>query len=132
MGEISYVLKKRWGRNVPSSPVVSGTHIASFRRNVGGSGDKGGGNKRGDDNNDHDDKEDEEDKEEREYRSVRQSVLNFEVEYGRRPRILVVKMGRDCHDRISRVISSGCFDLGFDINVGLLFSTPGGGGRSGL
>ena len=59
MGEISYALEKRWGRNVPSSPVVSGSHIASFHGGIGGSGDKGGGNKRGDDNNDHDDEEDE-------------------------------------------------------------------------
>ena len=52
-------------------------------------------------------------------------VSNFEVECGRRPRILVVKMGQDGHDRGSRVISSGFFDLGFDVNVGPLFSTPG-------
>ena len=56
---------------------------------------------------------------------MQQSVSTFKVEYIRRPRILVVKMGQDIHDRGSRVIASGFSNLGFDVNVGLLFSTPG-------
>ena len=55
--------------------------------------------------NDHDDEEDKEDKEDREYRSMGRSVSNFEMEYGRRPRILVVKIGQDGQDLGSRVIS---------------------------
>ena len=51
---------------------------------------------------------------------MQRSVLNFEVEYGRRPCILVVKIGQDGHDRGSRVIASGFSDLGFDVDVGLL------------
>ena len=69
LGEISYALQKGWRRYVPSSPVVSGLYIASFRSGRRGGGDKGGGNKRDDnngDNNKHDDKEDKEDEEERE------------------------------------------------------------------
>ena len=65
-----------------------------------------------DNNNDHDDEEDKEDEEEREYRSVRLFVLNFEVEYGRRLRILVFNMGQDGHDIESRVIASGFSNLG--------------------
>ena len=72
----------QWGRNVSSSPVVSGSYIASFFGGRGGVRYKGGGKKRDDDddednNNNHDDeedKEDREDEEEREYRSVRRSV----------------------------------------------------------
>ena len=56
---------------------------------------------------------------------MRQPVSNFEVEYGRRPRILVVKMGQNGHNRGSRFIMSGFSDLGFNVNVGTLFSTPG-------
>jgi len=43
---------------------------------------------------------------------------------GRRPRILVAKMGQDGHDRGAKVISSGFADLGFDVDVGPLFQTP--------
>ena len=41
---------------------------------------------------------------------------------GRRPRILVAKMGQDGHDRGAKVIASGFSDLGFDVDVGPLFS----------
>lgn len=47
----------------------------------------------------------------------------FELE-GRRPRILVAKMGQDGHDRGSKVISSAFADLGFDVDIGPLFQTP--------
>ena len=43
---------------------------------------------------------------------------------GRRPRILVAKMGQDGHDRGARVIATGFADVGFDVDIGPLFSTP--------
>ena len=46
---------------------------------------------------------------------------------GRRPRILVAKMGQDGHDRGQKVIATAFADLGFDVDVGPLFQTPGGG-----
>ena len=45
----------------------------------------------------------------------------FAEEEGRRPRILVAKMGQDGHDRGAKVISSGFVDLGFDVDIGPLF-----------
>ena len=48
----------------------------------------------------------------------------FEKEHGRRPRILVAKMGQDGHDRGAKVISAGFADLGFDVDLGPLFSLP--------
>jgi len=48
----------------------------------------------------------------------------FEAEHGRRPRILVAKMGQDGHDRGQKVISSAFADLGFDVDIGPLFQTP--------
>jgi len=51
-------------------------------------------------------------------------TAEFEKEHGRRPRILVAKMGQDGHDRGARVIATGFADLGFDVDVGPLFSTP--------
>ncbi|MBK5217749.1 MAG: cobalamin-dependent protein, partial [Propionibacteriales bacterium] len=49
----------------------------------------------------------------------------FEKAEGRRPRILVAKMGQDGHDRGQKVIVSAFADMGFDVDVGALFSTPG-------
>jgi methylmalonyl-CoA mutase len=51
-------------------------------------------------------------------------VEGFAQEYGRRPRILVAKMGQDGHDRGAKVIASGFADLGFDVDIGPLFQTP--------
>lgn len=48
----------------------------------------------------------------------------FSETHGRRPRILVAKMGQDGHDRGSKVIASSFADIGFDVDIGPLFSTP--------
>jgi methylmalonyl-CoA mutase len=56
---------------------------------------------------------------------VRQLVERFEQTEGRRPRILVAKMGQDGHDRGQKVIASAFADLGFDVDIGPLFRTPG-------
>jgi methylmalonyl-CoA mutase len=55
---------------------------------------------------------------------VRAAAEAFEQAEGRRPRILVAKMGQDGHDRGQKVISSAFADLGFDVDVGPLFQTP--------
>ena len=56
--------------------------------------------------------------------SVRELVEQFSEREGRRPRILVAKMGQDGHDRGQKVIASAFADLGFDVDIGPLFSTP--------
>jgi methylmalonyl-CoA mutase len=56
---------------------------------------------------------------------ARELVEEFASEEGRRPRILVAKMGQDGHDRGQKVIATGFADIGFDVDVGPLFSTPG-------
>jgi len=56
---------------------------------------------------------------------AREAVDAFAAEEGRRPRILVAKMGQDGHDRGQKVIATAFADLGFDVDVGPLFSTPG-------
>ena len=76
LGEISCTLENILGRHISSSPVISGSYIASFRGGGGGGGNKVGVKRRDDnDNNDdnykeHDDKEHEEDEGERQYRFV--------------------------------------------------------------
>ncbi len=56
---------------------------------------------------------------------VQAMVEKFEANDGRRPRILVAKMGQDGHDRGQKVIASAFADLGFDVDIGPLFLTPG-------
>ncbi|MGB1733505.1 MAG: methylmalonyl-CoA mutase family protein, partial [Acidimicrobiales bacterium] len=56
--------------------------------------------------------------------SVRDLVEQFSVKEGRRPRILIAKMGQDGHDRGQKVIATAFADLGFDVDIGPLFSTP--------
>jgi methylmalonyl-CoA mutase len=56
-------------------------------------------------------------------------VADFEQDEGRRPRILVAKIGQDGHDRGQKVIASAFADLGFDVDIGPLFATPGEAAR---
>ena len=55
---------------------------------------------------------------------VRSLADQFAARYGRRPRVLVAKMGQDGHDRGAKVIATGFADVGFDIDLGPLFQTP--------
>ncbi|MBV8840587.1 MAG: cobalamin-dependent protein, partial [Alphaproteobacteria bacterium] len=55
---------------------------------------------------------------------VQALVTRFEQDEGRRPRILVAKIGQDGHDRGQKVIASAFADLGFDVDIGPLFATP--------
>ncbi len=56
--------------------------------------------------------------------AVQDLVEGFEANDGRRPRILIAKMGQDGHDRGQKVIASAFADLGFDVDIGPLFATP--------
>ncbi|MBM7770116.1 methylmalonyl-CoA mutase [Actinokineospora baliensis] len=97
VGEISEALGKVWGRHSAQIRTISGV----YRDEVGKSGDG--------------------DTVER----TRAVVEAFADAEGRRPRILVAKMGQDGHDRGQKVIATAFADLGFDVDVGPLFSTPG-------
>uniref|UniRef100_A0A6U4CUS0 methylmalonyl-CoA mutase n=1 Tax=Phaeomonas parva TaxID=124430 RepID=A0A6U4CUS0_9STRA len=101
LGEISSALEDAWGRHVPETAVVQGAYSATFTGKAGDACD-----------------------EESEISRVRDAVVAFEAEHGRRPRILVAKMGQDGHDRGAKVIASGFSDLGYDVDVGPLFQTP--------
>jgi methylmalonyl-CoA mutase len=59
-----------------------------------------------------------------EFLKARALVIDFEREEGRRPRILVAKMGQDGHDRGAKVIATALADIGFDVDIGPLFQTP--------
>ena len=58
------------------------------------------------------------------FAAIQADVEAFAEEEGRRPRMLVVKMGQDGHDRGAKVIATAFADIGFDVDVGPLFQTP--------
>ena len=58
------------------------------------------------------------------FAGIQDEVNAFAAEEGRRPRLLVVKLGQDGHDRGAKVIASAFADIGFDVDVGPLFQTP--------
>jgi methylmalonyl-CoA mutase len=94
VGEISYALEKVYGRHVAEVKTVSGI----YSNEVG--------------------------MENETVEGVLKSVKGFQVSEGRRPRILIAKMGQDGHDRGQKVIASAFADLGFDVDIGPLFQTP--------
>ncbi|GAB3909934.1 methylmalonyl-CoA mutase [Kibdelosporangium lantanae] len=94
VGEISTALERVWGRHAGQIRTISGV----YREEVG----------TGVSNVD----------------EARALVDRFAEDEGRRPRILVAKMGQDGHDRGQKVIATAFADLGFDVDVGPLFSTP--------
>lgn len=96
---MSQALENAWGRHVPSTSMVQGAYAASFNS----------GNSQENTEN---------------YQSTFNMVEEFEASEGRRPRILIAKMGQDGHDRGAKVIASGFADLGFDVDIGPLFQTP--------
>ncbi len=94
VGEISMALEKAFGRHKATAEVVTGV----YRKEIGGMNEAFG--------------------------RARDLVQSFKENDGRLPRILVAKMGQDGHDRGQKVIASAFSDLGFDVDVGDLFSTP--------
>jgi methylmalonyl-CoA mutase len=58
------------------------------------------------------------------YASIQQEVKKFAGVEGRRPRMLVCKLGQDGHDRGAKVIATAFADIGFDVDIGPLFQTP--------
>ncbi|GAB2752664.1 methylmalonyl-CoA mutase [Amycolatopsis magusensis] len=96
VGEISDALERIWGRHSGQIRTISGV----YREEVGKSGKAPNVEK------------------------AREEVEAFAEAEGRRPRILVAKMGQDGHDRGQKVIATAFADIGFDVDVGPLFSTP--------
>ncbi len=94
VGEISYALEKVYGRHRAEVSAITGVYRAEIGRMDGS------------------------------LNRIKELIDSFETEHGRRPRILVAKMGQDGHDRGQKVIASAFADLGFDVDIGPLFQTP--------
>ncbi|MFW2422479.1 MAG: methylmalonyl-CoA mutase [Porticoccaceae bacterium] len=67
-----------------------------------------------------------------EFMAIQQRVNSFAQQHGRRPRMLVVKMGQDGHDRGAKVIATAFADIGFDVDVGPMFQTPAEAARQAI
>ena len=67
-----------------------------------------------------------------EFMDIQQQVEAFAEKHGRRPRMLVVKMGQDGHDRGAKVIATAFADMGFDVDVGPMFQTPAEAARQAI
>jgi len=96
VGEISYAIEKVRGRYLPETSVITGAYVKTYTNQ----------------------------NESKEINEVLQRVKQFNEKNGRRPRLLVAKMGQDGHDRGQKVIASGFSDLGFDVDIGPLFQSP--------
>src|SRR6186997_131917 len=94
VGEISYALEKVFGRHRAEVSAITGVYKAEMGRMDGS------------------------------MTRIKELIDSFETQHGRRPRILVAKMGQDGHDRGQKVIASAFADLGFDVDIGPLFQTP--------
>jgi methylmalonyl-CoA mutase len=94
LGEMSLALEKVFGRHKADIRAISGVYRAAMGEN----------NKT--------------------LENIHRMVVAFEEAEGRRPRLLVAKMGQDGHDRGQKVIASAFADLGFDVDIGALFQTP--------
>ncbi|MFN0143728.1 MAG: methylmalonyl-CoA mutase [Mycobacterium sp.] len=105
VGEISDALEKVYGRHRAEIRTISGVYRDEVGRGAGHGGAKTGGSITG-------------------LTEATRLVAKFAEADGRRPRILVAKMGQDGHDRGQKVIATAFADIGFDVDVGSLFSTP--------
>ena len=94
VGEVSDALEKVFGRFVATTQCISGAYASEY------AGDS------------------------EIIASLRKRTEQFSEKTGRRPRMLVVKMGQDGHDRGIKVVASAYADLGFDIDIGPMFQTP--------
>ena len=104
VGEVSDALEKVYGRHRADTNKVSGVYAAAY-------------------GNDHDGNSTHADSMEY-WNSLKADIAQFAVEQGRRPRVMISKLGQDGHDRGAKVVATAFADLGFDVDMGPLFQTP--------
>ncbi len=95
LGEISFALEKNWGRFQAVTRTISGVYSSEYSSD-----------------------------EESKVKEAKRLTDEFAKKEGRRPRIMIAKMGQDGHDRGAKVVATAYADMGFDVDVGPLFQTP--------
>ncbi len=97
VGEVSDALEKVFGRHRADIQKVSGVYAASYANDP--DSDEG-------------------------WAQLKAEIAAFGEEQGRRPRVMIAKLGQDGHDRGAKVVATAFADLGFDVDIGPLFQTP--------
>ncbi len=95
LGEISYAMEKSFGRYQSQISSIKGVYMSNLKKTSSN-----------------------------ELKELQELVSSFEKDNGRRPRILLAKIGQDGHDRGQKVVATGFADFGFDVDIGALFQTP--------
>ena len=95
LGEISFALEKKWGRFQAVTRTISGVYNSEYSSD-----------------------------DENKVAEAKTLTDEFAKKEGRRPRIMIAKMGQDGHDRGAKVVATAYADMGFDVDVGPLFQTP--------
>ncbi|HRH06825.1 MAG TPA: methylmalonyl-CoA mutase family protein, partial [Burkholderiaceae bacterium] len=105
VGEVSDALEAAYGRHRADPQKVQGVYAAAYGQNADGSTSNEG--------------------ETMEYwNALKADIAKFADKQGRRPRVMISKLGQDGHDRGAKVVATAFADLGFDVDMGPLFQTP--------
>jgi len=96
VGEVSAALEKVFGRHRADIQKVSGVYAAAYQDGEGADS----------------------------WEELKREIAAFGEQHGRRPRVMIAKLGQDGHDRGSKVVATAFADLGFDVDIGPLFQTP--------
>ena len=100
VGEVSDALEKAFGRHRADTHKVSGVYAASYDSASCGEDSM------------------------QFWDDIKAEIRTFGEEQGRRPRVMIAKLGQDGHDRGAKVVATAFADLGFDVDIGPLFQTP--------
>jgi methylmalonyl-CoA mutase len=98
VGEVSDALEKAFGRHRADTNKVSGVYAAAYDSANGGTMEY--------------------------WNALKADIASFAEKQGRRPRVMISKLGQDGHDRGAKVVATAFADLGFDVDMGPLFQTP--------
>ncbi|MFM9880218.1 MAG: methylmalonyl-CoA mutase, partial [Burkholderiaceae bacterium] len=98
VGEVSDALEKVFGRHRADTQKVTGVYAAAYDAEQGDTMAF--------------------------WNALKQEIADFGVQQGRRPRVMIAKLGQDGHDRGAKVVATAFADLGFDVDMGPLFQTP--------
>ena len=105
VGEVSDALEQVYGRHRADPQKVQGVYAAAYGQNADGTASNEGDTM--------------------EYwNKLKADIAEFGVKQGRRPRVMISKLGQDGHDRGAKVVATAFADLGFDVDMGPLFQTP--------
>jgi len=96
VGEVSGALERVFGRHRADIQKVAGVYAAAYQSSQGADS----------------------------WEQLRRDIAAFGEHHGRRPRVMIAKLGQDGHDRGSKVVATAFADLGFDVDIGPLFQTP--------